>query len=327
MQRSIASTLVDALQPLACIIIFVVFWLVIKIRRSKSWMYLLKKCILSALVVFYISYISISKTLVNVLNCVEVHDSAVAGIDQTTDYWVLDTDVICYEGSHAILAGLLAWPLLAIFTLGFPLAIAYLVVVKVSDDDKDGWIYDVAGFVYRSYSKKYIFWESVIMSRKAVLAVVVVFSYKLGANIQAVLASFVLIVALYLQTKCRPYRTEFDCLNDAESLSIMLSSLTFVCSTVFAEDRVSHGIRVLMSIFLCSATVLFFFYLLTLLAVFSADYLKTLLVKDGNLPSSAHGTFRILGAYFMNYLFTDVKDAMVKWVNHGKSRRYLRPEA
>ena len=69
---------------------------------------LLKKCILSALIVFYISYISISKTLVNVLNCVEVHDSAVAGIDQTTDYWVLDTDVVCHKGSHAILAGLLA---------------------------------------------------------------------------------------------------------------------------------------------------------------------------------------------------------------------------
>ena len=324
--RSIASTLVDVSQPLACIFVFVVFWLLIKIKRSKPWMYLLRKCFLSAIVVCYISYISISKTLVNILNCAEVHDSTTAGIDQTTDYWVLDTAVICNEGSHAILAGLLAWPFLFIFTLGFPLAIAYLVIVEVAEDYKDGWIYDVTGFVYRSYSKEYIFWESMIMFRKAILAVVVVFSYKLGANIQAVLASFVLIVALYFQMKCRPYRKEFDCLNDTESLSILLSSLTFVCSIFFADDRVSYELRTLMSVFLCSANVLFFFYLLTLFAGFAADYLKTVLGRKGIQHSPTDGTFRILGVYFINCLFINMKDALVRWVNRGKSRRYHRPD-
>ena len=289
-------------------------------------MYLLRKCVLSALVVCYISYISISKTLINILNCVEVHDSAIAGIDQTTSYWVLDTAVTCNEGSHAILTGLLAWPFLFIFTLGFPLAIAYLIIVKVTEDYKDGWIYDIAGFVYRSYSKKYIFWESVIMCRKTVLAIVVVFSYKLGANIQAVLASFVLIMALYIQMNCRPYRKEFDSLNDTESLSILISSITFVCSIFFADDRVSHGVRILLSVFLCLANVLFFFYLLTLFAVFAAEYLKTVLVREGIYHSSEDGTFRVLGAYFINYLFVDLKDAMVRWVNHGKSRRYRRSD-
>ena len=326
MQRSIASTLVDILQPLACILVFVVFWLAVKIGRSKPWVYLLKKCILSALVVLYISYISITKTLVNILNCVKVHDSTTVGIDETTDYWILDTAVICNEGSHAILAGLLAWPFLVIFTFGFPPAIAYLIIVKVAEDYKDGWIYDIAGFVYRSYSKKYIFWESVIMFRKAVLAVVVVLSYRLGVNIQAVLASFVLIMALYFQTKCRPYRKEFDCLNDTESLSILFSSVTFVCSTFFADDRVSRGVRVLLSVFLCFANILLFLYLLALFAVFAAEYLRMVLVKKGIHHSPTHGTFRILNAYFINYLFTDVKDAMVKWVNHGKSRRYCRSE-
>ena len=326
LQRSIASSLIDALQPIAFIFLFAVFWLAVMIGWSKSWIYLLKRCILSALVVFYISYISTTKTLVNILNCVEVHDSTMVGIDQTTDYWVLDTAVVCYEGSHAFLVGLLACPFLFAFTLGVPLSVAYLVVVKVKEDYKDGWIYDVAGFIYRSYSKKYIFWESVIMLRKALLAVVVVFSYKLGANIQAVLASFVLIVALYIQTTCRPYRKEFDSLNDIESLSILFSSLIFVCSILFADDRVSHGVRVLLSVFLCSATVLFFLYLLTLFAVLAAEYLKTLLIRKGIHHSPADGTFRILGVHFINYLFTDVKDALVRWVNHGKSRRYHRPE-
>ena len=324
LHRSIAGTLVDVLQPIACICVFAVFWLAIKIRSNKPLMYLLKQCVLSALVVCYISYISITKTLVNILNCVEVHDSMMVGIDHTTDYWTVDTSVECYEGSHAALAFLLAWPFLFIFTLGFPLAIAYLIGKNVTEDYKDGWIYAVAGFVYRSYSQKYIFWESVIMSRKAVLAVVVVFSYDLGANIQAVLASFVLIMALYLQTQCRPYREEFDCLNDVESLSILLSSLTFVSSIFFSDDRVSYGVRVLMSVFLLCANTLFFLYLLALLVRFAAEYLGNLLVREGIHSSPVKGTFRILRAYLFDYLFARVIAAMMRWVNKGRSRRYGR---
>ena len=325
LHRSIDGTLVDVLQPFACTLVFAVFWLVIKIRSNKPLMYMLKQCVLSALVVCYISYISITKTLVNILNCVEVYDSNDTTTDYTTKvYWTVDTSVECYEGSHAALAFLLAWPFLFIFTLGFPLAIAYLIGKNVTEDYKDGWIYAVAGFVYRSYSKKYIFWESVIMSRKAVLAVVVVFSYDLGPNIQAVLASFVFVVALFFQMKCRPYREEFDCLNDVESLSIMLSLLTFVSSIFFSDDRVSYGVRVLMSVFLFCTNVFFFLYLLALLVTFAAEYLGSVLVREGVHSSSTKGTFRILRAYLVDYLFARAIAAMIRWVNKGRSRRYGR---
>ena len=326
LRRSIASTLLDVLQPLACILVFVVFWLAIKIRKNKSWIYLLKKCVLSSLVVFYISYISITKTLVNILNCIEVHDLRIAGIDETTDYWAVDTSFKCYEGSHAKLAYLLAWPFLIIFTAGFLLSVAFLVTRKVAEDYKDDWIYEVGGFMYRSYGKKYIFWESVIMTRKALLAVVVVFSHKLGFNIQAVLASFVLIMALYFQTTCRPYREEFDSLNDVESFSILISSFTFVCSIFFGVDHVSDEVRVLISVLLCLTNVLFILYLLTLFVFFSVEYLKTVLVSEGIRISPRENTFRILTAYLIDYLLTKAKDAMMQWCQPARSHHYGRSE-
>ena len=326
LQRSVVSTLVDALQPIACILVFIVFWLLIKIRRSESWTYLLRKCVLSSLVVFYISYMSATKTLINIFNCVEVHDSATVGIDETTNYWAVDTGVECYEGSHAALAYLLAWPFLVIFTVGFPLSIAFLVVKKVTGDYKDGWIYEVSGFVYRSFSKKFIFWETVIMIRKALLVVVIVFSYEVGSIIQAVLASFILIMALYLQTKCRPYRVEFDSLNDVESLSITISSLTFIFSTFFGVDHVSDEVRVLISVLLCLANVSFFLYLLSLTAVFAAEYLKTVLAGEGIRISSTDDTFRILTTYLIDYLFMNAKNVMTRWGQPARSYRYRRPE-
>ena len=322
--RSVATTLVEISQPLAGICVFTVFWLAINIRYSKSWVCLLKRCVLSALAVFYISYISICKTLVNILNCIGIHDSTVVWIDGTTDYWAVDTSIRCYRGAHAILVGLLAWPFLIIFTLGFPLTTAFLVIKNVTGDYKDGWIYDTAGFVYRSFSKRYIFWESVIMFRKTVLAVVVVFSYGLGSNIQAVLASFVLIIALYFQTTCRPYREDFDWLNDVESFSILLSSLTFVSSVFFGDDHVSHEVRVLISILLSSANLLFFFYLLTRFVIDVAEYLRLVLAKQGIRCSSSDSTVRIFGVYFLHFLFGDPKNVLMQRVHQSRAQSYRR---
>ena len=81
-----------------------------------------------------------------------------------------------------------------------------------------------------------------------------------------------------------------------------------------------------MSVFLCSAIGLFFLYLLTFCSVFAAEYLRTILANAGFYRPPTDGIIRILGAYFINFLFTDVKDAMVNWVNHGKSRRYRHSE-
>ena len=190
----------------------------------------------------------------------------------------------------------------------------------------DGWIYEVNGFVYRSYSKRYIFWESVIRFRKALLAVVVVFSYELGFNVQAVLASFVLIMALYLQMNCRPYRKEFDHLNDVESLSILISSFTFICSIFFGVGYVSDEIRVLISVLLCLTNILFFLYLFTLSARFAAEYLKTVLAGERIRISSTDDTFRILATYLIDYLYVNPENFAKRWGRSARSNRYRRPE-
>ena len=153
----------------------------------------------------------------------------------------------------------------------------------------------------------------------------VVFPYELGFNIQAVLASFVLMMAGYLQTKCRPYREEFDSLNDVENLSILISSLTFVCSIFFGIDHVSDEVRVLISVLLCFANSVFFLYLLTLFATFAAEYLKAVLVSEGIRISPLDDTFRILTTYLIDYLLMKLKNAMMQWRQPDISRRHRRP--
>ena len=309
-ERSIASVLIDVGQPLAAILVFAVIWLVIQIHHKETSIYLLKKVILSALVVFYISYISLSKTLVNILNCIEVHDSTLVEFDTVTDYWAMDTGIVCYEGSHALLVGLLGWPFLIFFTFGFPLAVAYLIVKNISEDFKEGWIYETSGFLYRSYRKRYVFWESVIMLRKAVLAVVVVFSYPLGANLQQVLSVLVLVLALYSQMICRPYRPEFDRLNEMESVSILISLLTFVSSIFYDDERVSYSARVLVTIVIAFCNIALFMSLLIVFFIFLSKYLKTVLSTEGVFPDPETKPCSVFWFYFLHRVVRPIKAAI-----------------
>ena len=196
LERSVANVLVDLSLPLVAIFVFVIVWSVAKVRHGEGMVFLLKRASLSAIAVLYISYISLSKTLANVLNCVEVHTADDPFAEGTTYRWTVDTSVHCYEGSHTLLAAAVGWPFLVIFSVGFPVAMAAAILKQVKADYKKGWIYDVASFMYRSYKRQYRFWESIVMLRKALLAGVVVFSYQLEANLQQVLSVFVLSLAL-----------------------------------------------------------------------------------------------------------------------------------
>ncbi len=307
-QRSIATTLIYICQPVGAILAFALFWAGVKIWYKETWLYLLTKVVLSALVVFYISYISLSKTLINIFSCISVYDSMTVGSDDTTDYWAVDTNIRCYAGSHALLVGFVGWPLLIIFTFGFPLAVGYLIIRNVKHDYKEGWIYDVSGFLYRSYAKRFVFWESMIMLRKAILAAVVVFSYPLGANLQQVLAVFVLTLALYLQTVCRPFRSEFDILNELESASILVSSLTFISSIFFSDERVSQTVRVLVTLFVSFCNIVLLLCFLRFFSAFAVSYLKIVLAIESGSWDPDLKAFGMIKIYLSNHVFGFVKD-------------------
>ena len=112
-----------------------------------------------------------------------------------------------------------------------------------------------------------VYWEAVITMRKALISAAVVFAYKLGGNLQGVLALGVLVLALALQLLFRPFRkfptfntreglrirekTVHDSidLNHLESFSIFVSAVTFYSGIVFHDEHTSHAGEVAMSVF------------------------------------------------------------------------------
>ncbi len=58
----------------------------------------------------------------------------------------------------------------------------------------------------RSYEDKYYFWESVIMARKFVLVVVVVFLVNVGTDMQLLVSLGTILLAVLAQMLCHPFR-------------------------------------------------------------------------------------------------------------------------
>ena len=89
--------------PCAVLLCWIVFWAA-KSRRSGSdglHRYLFKRCLLSAMVIWYVTLVPVLKTALSVFLCVDVHDSAdFAQVNATRMYWAVDTGMRCYEGDH-----------------------------------------------------------------------------------------------------------------------------------------------------------------------------------------------------------------------------------
>jgi len=147
-------------------------------------------------------------------------------------------------------------------SLSFPMISAiYLYRNKVQPGQTNGWTYETMGFLYKAFKGKYVFWESIVMFRKACLSIIVVFSYPLGGQSQGLLASGVLMFCLYLQQTCSPYRKEFHNLNYFESGSLMVSCLTFILGEFFTNEKCSDSAKTLVEITIITLNTTFFTFL------------------------------------------------------------------
>ena len=290
-------SVVHLLIPAGIFLFYVIFWIFLTRNQKENTWYFAKRALLSFLAVAYLTYVSITKTAVNTLHCIRVHDSVDFEDEHTERYWALDTSLKCYEGSHIVLTSTAGWPVLIIFSSGLPVFLAYVLIRQRSQEPgQNPWLSDATGFLYRAYKERFIFWESVVMLRKAVLTVVVAFSYPLGTNIQGILAVCILTFANYVHGACQPFDEPYSFLNGFETASLVVSQLTFASGLFFNDDRTSDAVKILLTLLL-SMAICGFFLVLSYAFVKSAEvYLKAVLEDQGMEGVQDWSTFRVLRA-------------------------------
>ena len=80
------------------------------------------------------------------------------------------------------------------------------------------------GFLTAGYDDKYFYWEIVLLSRKSILVIMIVFLSSVSSGVQSLTALFFLTSFFMLQWKLQPY---YDpALNQMETMSLFVIILT-----------------------------------------------------------------------------------------------------
>ena len=291
--RTVAWAIVNMAIPVVSMILYAVFWLGVAWKCGESWNYVKQRSTLSLLAVAYLTYVWITKTAMSVLYCVGVHDSVDVDADHVSHYWARATSLKCYQGSHAILAGTLGWPVAVVFTAGFPLFLLLTLQRRRDPSTREGWFMEATAFLYRAYSDKYIYWESIIMLRKALLTIVVAFGYHLGANLQAVIAVCILMTAMYVHTVAHPFGNEFASLNTLEGASLLVSNFAFVLALFYHDRRTGDVVRVVLTALLFVFVCGLFGYLVFQFVQATVAYMRVVLEIEGISNTQTRSFFSI----------------------------------
>jgi len=263
--RSLIRQAVLLSLPVFVFLLIFSFWAIVAYAKKRGRVYLFRRSLLTAFVVLYVSYISLTKEAIDMFYCVDVFDGVtLEDGDRTNLYWAADTSVKCFEGKHMEVLYAVAIPLL-LFAFFFPILLAAILIsARRHGNLQSAWVIETLGLFCRGFEEKYVFWDSIILLRKAAIAAVVVFSYSLGGNLQGLIAVSVLMISLFLQTTLYPFNKDLENLNQLESLSLLINSFTFLIGVVLNDPNMnSTGVEAILI-----ASVVLFNVGLTLLLLF-----------------------------------------------------------
>ena len=155
-----------------------------------------------------------------------------------------DLEELCYTGSHLMivltvsLPGLIGWaagiPIYALIKLNRnmeDLAELKKIAAGKSFDDLQKSFNIRMGFLTAGYSEDYFFWEIVLLMRKTLVVLMIVFLSSVSSGVQSLTAILVMTIFFGIQFKLQPY---YDpALNDMETLSLFVIILTIYCGLYY----------------------------------------------------------------------------------------------
>jgi len=286
--RSVWRTVINLLVPGVVIGIFSAYWGLAMILQKKSRSHFVKRTILSVMIVVYISYLGLTKLAVRVFYCVDVVDTQNPFFPTKTSYWAVDTGIQCYGREHTALM-VIGSIVMFFITLSFPLFSAIVVRrYKNQIEDLGNFVPETMGFLFRAFKEEYKYWESVVMLRKACMSMIVVFSYQLGGQLQALLALLLLMISLYFHMACRPYREEFKTLNRYEAVSLLVSCMTLTLGQFLDSDKCSDSVQLAIACLIFVLNVALFIVLVVAYICSGINHMRAVLEDEGiQIPEDA----------------------------------------
>ena len=248
---------------------FLVRWLIV--RRNPNTIplscrqFLKSRLNICVLVVTLLTYQSVSRDFMATLSCIQLDSKDMSEAEEFDDpstnvsysyfstansrYWTEDTDIKCDSRSLNLLGSIAGIPGILLFLSGTPLTLLIFLLYKRRRNQLMEFnVLNTYGFIYENYEEKFVYWEVCILFRKALISAIVVFAYRMGANLQGAVALGVLILALVIHLIASPFK--FLSLNILEGCSLIVSIFTFYTGVLFSDANTADSAKVLLSVIL-----------------------------------------------------------------------------
>lgn len=266
-QRTFVSLAVPPILAIAAFLLWLLLYVrlrIIKPRAPSFAEYMDTRFVTTAIVIVFYCYPGITDTLLSIYSCPRLDNDDPGlpyhGLGRAVGvYWEEDYDMRCFAGWHRALALGLGVPGVLLFSCGVPAASAAFLAMRRAQLETDMTFGAKWGFVYGEYRPRFFFWESVVMLRKLLMVVVIVYVGYVGEGVQVLVAMGVLITAMVVQLLFAPFREPF--MNTLERVSLYATCATLYASLFFLIDGVGEVARTVLSILIMAGNglvVLFF---------------------------------------------------------------------
>ena len=286
--------------PVVVLLSWVVLWTMkaVGYGNDRPRSYLAKRCMLSLMALWYVTLVPVLKTAMSIGLCVDIDDSMnVHAHSTTTKYWSVDTDLECYTDDHAKLLYFVV--LVFVCPMYGGLLIVFALFLRAPAEqlrDKDGWVYETTGFLYRSYSlgcRRY--WEVAIVLRKVTIAFMVFCAHLYDSVVPMIGVSHVITLTIAAQTVVKPYRKEFEDLNKFDLVSMFVSLVTTLIAIMLAQEDFPEDVTRKLSTAVCVLLNLITFVTFAYCNLkFLTEYLKHKLMEQNEDCEPDWGVFTVL---------------------------------
>lgn len=255
--------LVTALLPILIWIAGLVVWIIICLLKD-TWKYIQRELVTTMIVLFFLVYPNIVKTMFAVFSCTEIVGKG---------WWVSDNlTVKCWTESHIKYSLLIAFSSIICWAIGVPTLVLVMIYKRRKNLNTDANRVRF-GFLYNGYKQSRFFWEFVIMYRKILIISISVFMINLGSSIQALTLILLLIFCLYGQYEFKPYNR--NQLNHMEMEAIFTASITIYCGMYYLTNDIGEGFKSVLFLFICLGNGYFLFYWLYYMSKAIIDFLSS----------------------------------------------------
>jgi len=238
-------------------------------------------CIIMAFVVLYLGYAAICQAALLVLKTeprtvTEIGNTLLVSLRMEADYSIATSDELYrFVLQPSALAFLLT------YGIGIPILLFYSMRSRKDQLFEGDRITEIFGFMIQGYAYDRYWWEIVVMVRKLLVSIIVVFLAKNTAN-QSFALIFVTDVALVLGVYLKPFRSNIA--QAFETLSLSVIHLTLVAGLLLDTDLTSDysvATNELKNIVVSWVTLaLNAMMILSILATFAWDFLKEKSMSD-----------------------------------------------